>query len=326
MVGYRRFRNTDPPALVEIWNESLLNRSSYPLPSASLLERWIFSHSYFDPAGLTVAFERETGQVLGWSLAGFGPDETLERLSPEVGVICLVLVRPAYRRRGIGRGLIQASEAYLTERGARILLAGPRWPNAPFGFGLYGGSNCPGFLLSDPDADPFFKALGYEAHARTQVFHKKLDQPLTLADPRFASLRRRYDTQLLRSASVMSWWHDNVWGTLEPVEFRMLDKLTGLPAARAIVWELEGYGWRWGTPAAGLFDIQVRDDLRRQGLAKLLLGQVIRLLQDQFFGLLELQVPEERPEAIGLCQTVGFEQVDTGVSYRKPVKPEPSAS
>jgi hypothetical protein len=25
--------------------------------------------------------------------------------------------------------------------------------------------------------------------------------------------------QVLRAAAVGSWWHDNVWGTLEPVEF-----------------------------------------------------------------------------------------------------------
>ena len=32
-----------------------------------------------------------------------------------------------------------------------------------------------------------------------------------------------------------SWWHDCVWGTLEPVEFRLLDKLSNnFLAARAV--------------------------------------------------------------------------------------------
>jgi GNAT superfamily N-acetyltransferase len=314
---YRRFRNTDPPALVEIWNESLLNRGAYPLPTPGLLERWLFSRPNFDPNGLTVATDSETGKIVGWALAGFGPTPELERTGTNTGVISIVAVRAAERRKGIGRELVKASEAYLIKGGAKELVAGSRWPDAPFGFGLYGGSNCPGFLDSDPDAGPFFQKLGYEPARRTLVFQKKLDQPLTIADPRFGMLRRRYETQMLRAASVTSWWQDCIWGTLEPVEFRMIDKLTNIPAARAIVWELEGYSWRWGAPSAGLFDVQVRADLRRQGLAKLLMAQVMRVLQDQFFGIIELQVPDDQPESLGLCKSLGLEQADVGTAYRK---------
>ena len=121
----------------------------------------------------------------------------------------------------------------------------------------------------------------------------------------------------MSSASVTTWWQDCIWGTLEPVEFRMIDKLTNVPAARAIVWELEGYSWRWGAPSAGLFDVQVRQDLRRQGLAKLLMAQVMRVLQDQFFGIIELQVPDDHPESVGLCKSLGLEQVDVGTTFRK---------
>jgi ribosomal protein S18 acetylase RimI-like enzyme len=198
------------------------------------------------------------------------------------------------------------------------LRAGPRWPYCPFGFGLYGGTNCPGFLASDEGADPFFKSLGYEPAGTTLVFQKKLDAPLSIADGRFGLLRKRYETQVLRAAGVPSWWHDCVWGTLEPVEFRMVDKLANnFLAGRAIVWELEGYGWRWGFPSAGILDIAVRGDLRRQGLAKLLVSQVLRFLQDQFFGICELQAPAEYPELVGLCRACTMEHVDTGTTYAK---------
>lgn len=317
MITFRRFRNTDPPALVEVWNESLPNRGAYPIPTPGLLERWIFSRPHFNPNGLIVAADDADGRIVGWALAGFGPSADLEQESTDTGVICVVVVRSADRRKGVGRGLVKACEEYLTGRGAKELLAGPRWPNCPFGFGLYGGSNCPGFLASDPDAEPFFTKLGYSPAGRTLVFQKKLDQPLTIADPRFGMLRRRYETQMLRAASVLSHWHDTVWGTLEPVEFRMMDKLTNFPAARAMVWELEGYSWRWGAPSAGLFDVQVRADLRRQGLAKLVMSQVMRVLQDQFFGIIELQVPEDQVESVGLCRSLGLETVDTGTVYRK---------
>ena len=108
----------------------------------------------------------------------------------------------------------------------------------------------------------------------------------------------------------------------------MTDKLTGLPAARAVLWELEGFGWRWGFPSAGILDMQVRPDLRKQGLGKLLLTNVLRFLQDQFFAIAELQFPADDAAGIGLVSGLGFEQVDTGYVYRRPAAPtaEPPAS
>jgi ribosomal protein S18 acetylase RimI-like enzyme len=98
-----------------------------------------------------------------------------------------------------------------------------------------------------------------------------------------------------------------------------VDRLTNLPAARAIAWELEGFSWRWGYPSAGIVDVQVRPDLRRQGLAKMLVTHILRFLQDQFFGIGELQVRADDEAGVGLCRSIGFEQVDTGRVYRKGV-------
>ena len=43
----------------------------------------------------------------------------------------------------------------LSARGTRSILAGAHWPRCPFYFGLYGGSNMPGFLDSDAATGPF---------------------------------------------------------------------------------------------------------------------------------------------------------------------------
>jgi len=319
VIEYRRFRNTDPPALADVWNESHASRSSYPVRTPALLERWLFSKPYFDPEGLIVAVDTQAeGRVVGYILAGFGPNAELNALDYSQGVICLLAVRPAYRRRGIARELVGRAEEYLLRHGAKVLRAGPRWPYCPFGFGLYGGTNCPGFLASDPGADPLFRKLGYVPAGTTIVFHKRLDSPLAVADARFQILRRRYDTMVIRSAIPPSWWHECVWGTLEPVEFRLTDKLANhFIAGRALVWELEGYGWRWGLPAAGVLDIQVREDLRGQGLGKFLMVQVLRFLQEQYFGLCEVQAADTQPELTGLCRALGMEQVDYGTTYIK---------
>ena len=159
--------------------------------------------------------------------------------------------------------------------------------------------------------------MGYERQRTRQIFQKMLDSPLTVADTRFNMLRRRYEAQTLRIASVSSWWEECIWGTLEPVEVRMIDKLTDIPAARALIWELEGFSWKWNYPSAGILDVQVRDDLRRQGLGKLLTSQVMRFLQDQFFAVCELHISDDDEAALALCQGLGFEQIDVGHTYVK---------
>lgn len=319
MIEYRSFRNTDPPGLVDVWNETCAGRGCYPLRNPSLFDRWILSKPYFDPDALVVAEDTETQKVVGFALSGFGPNAEQTGLAKNVGIICTVQVLPAARRKGVGKELLTRSEAYLARNGATELRVGSMWPQNPYLFGLYGGSNSPGFLESDEGVGPFLEANGYVKRESVLVFQRRLDSALAVADGRFPILRKRYDIQLLRQAAVGSWWVECIWGVLEPVEFRAFDKLTGMPAARAVVWELEGFNWRWKFPSAGILDVQVRPDLRKQGVGKLLVFHILRFLQDQFFGIGELQVRASDPAAVGLCKSVGFEQVDVGWVYVRPL-------
>lgn len=318
VITYRRFRNTDPPGLVEVWNDALSSRGTFPLRTPGLLERWVFSKPYFSADAVVVAEQDDPKQIVGFALSGFAPTDQFDKISTDLGVISIVLVRQSHRRQGIGRELVRRAEEWLRLKGAAEVVVGSMSPYNPYLFGLYGGSNSPGVLESDPEADPFLRAVGYEPAFPRLVFQRKLDVPLAVADPRFSTLRRRYDVQLLlRGAQSGSWWQECVWGTLEPSELRLFDKLTGLPAARAVVWELEGFSWRWKFPSAGIFDVQVRPDLRKQGLAKLMLLDMLRFLQEQFFGIAEVQIPSGDPAALGLCKSLGFEPVDKGHVYRQ---------
>lgn len=321
MSRLRCFRNDDPPRLAEIWNEAFTGRGSYPLRSLSPLERCVLSKPYFDPAGLIVA--EEMGGPVGFVHAGFGPSDDESRLDTTRGVICAIAVRSTHRRKGVAAELLRGAETYLAGRGTRTIHAGPRWPRCPFYFGLYGGSNMPGFLDSDPATGPFFLRQGYKAHEATVVWQRRLEQPVPAADARFVALRRRFDVRLMPQMSMGSWWQECVYGLLEPVEFRLHDKLSGMPAARALLWEMEGYSGRWGCPSVGMLDVQVRSELRRQGLAKFLLTQILRRLQEEYFGVVEVQAPEENETAAALFQSLGFEGVDVGRVYLKDV-PQPN--
>jgi ribosomal protein S18 acetylase RimI-like enzyme len=297
VAQYRGFRNTDPPRLVEVWNEAFTGRGSIRLRNSSPLEQYVFAKPYFDPAGLILA--EEDGACVGFVHAGFGANETGTAPAPACGVTCILGVRPSHRRRGIGSELLHRSEAYLRDRGAQALYAGPIRPRDPFYLGLYGGSDVPGYLTSDTAAEPFFTRHGYRPYQKCLVFQRRLDKPVNVVDGRFPVVRNRYDLQLGPRKEVGSWWQEASLGLIEPFDFVLAEKLTGRVAAQASVWEMEGFSWRWNQPSCGLSEISVRSDLLRQGLAKFLLTSVVRYLQEQFFGLVEIHVREENEPALG---------------------------
>src|SRR5262249_32184589 len=206
----RSFRNTDPPALADAWNEAFTGRGEIRLRHSSPFENYVFSKPYFDPAGLFLALDDHT--VVGFGHAGFGPNTNQSAPSPTEGVICAIGVRPAYRRKGIGSELLRRLEDYLLQKGARTLYAGPMAPFNPFYFGLYGGSETSGFLESDYEAQAFFVHHKYEVFLTRLVFQRLLSLPLTLADSRFAALRKRYDVRIAPQTGPKTWWQEATLG------------------------------------------------------------------------------------------------------------------
>ena len=67
----------------------------------------------------------------------------------------------------------------------------------------------------------------------------------------------------------------------------------------------------------GIVNLVTRDDVRRQGLAKFLMVNLLRYLQEQYFGLVEVQSIERNQPAVKLFQSLGFEQVDFGRVYKR---------
>ncbi len=315
MIHYRPFRNDDPPGLVQVWNEAFPGRGAVPLPTPSALEEYVFAKPYFDPAGLIVA--EEGGQTLGFAHAGFGPTADQSTLATSTGVICALGVRPAYRRRGIARELLRLAETYLAGRGATTILAGPAWPHNPFYFGLYGGSESTGFLASDADAEPFLVRHGYVCHAARRVLQRRLEEPMNVADARFLVIRRRFELIAQPHRGAGTWWRECVLGPIDLLDVLLRDKSSGEVVARAAAWEMLGFCQRWNAPSVGIIDLEVRENLRRQGLARFVLVHLLRHVQEQFFALVEVQMSDRNEAALRLYDGLGFKPVDIGRVYRK---------
>ncbi len=315
VIEYRTFRNTDPPALTTIWNESLIERGAIHLQHSTPFETHVLAKPYFDPRGLFIA--TASSVPVGFAHVGFGPDEFGKALSTQSAVVCAIAVRPKFRKLGIGSELLKRCEAYAAQSGAANFLAGPHPQFDPFYFSLYGGSALPGFLASDQSAAPFFARNGYRPQSSIVVLQRSINANLPAADGRFPGIRRQYDVRILSRSARSSWWQECVTGPIEVADFRLEEKGTNTESGRLSVWEMEHFGARWGQSAIGILDIQIDPALRRRGLGKYLMCQALRYLAEQFFLVTETQIPAANLEALAFFKSLGFAQVDAGTVFAK---------
>jgi ribosomal protein S18 acetylase RimI-like enzyme len=315
VVHYRTFRNTDPPRFLQLWNQTFTSRGAVRVMNCTMLEEHVFAKPYFDPAGLVFAVDED--RLVGFAHGGFGPNENESAQSIATGVVALLGVAPAHRRRGLGSELLRRCEAYLCGRGARTLDAGSTALANPFYFGLYGGSESAGILASDAAGEPFLARHGYRPRHTFVVLQRRLSGTGNITDGRFPALRRRFEVRVRPRQGPATFWREAVLGPIELIDFLLEEKTTGQAVARATVWEMDGFSQRWNESAIGLVDLEVRSDLRRQGLARFLLAQTFRYLQDQYFSAVEVQTMDQNEAAVKLYHGVGFEQVDQGHTYRR---------
>jgi ribosomal protein S18 acetylase RimI-like enzyme len=307
VLDYRTFRNTDTPRLVSVWNESFTNRGAPRLVNNTMLERYVLAKPIFNPKGVIVA--ESNGVVVGFAHAAMS-------LNPfntqKVGVVCLVGVRPAFRRKGVGTELLKRAEQYLREQGAENLQAGGHWPNNPFYMGIYGGCESPGFLRSDTAAEPFLLKHGYRIDQKIAVLQHALDQPMKMFDPRFVPLRQRFELQFGSPRRLLSSWHEEVFGYVDPLQFVLHERKSGNWVARTLVWEMEAFSIAWRRPTVGIFDFEVNAPFRRQSVGRYFLSLIMKYIQDQFFTLVELQLEESNQYGLDFLRSLEFQHVDTG--------------
>jgi GNAT superfamily N-acetyltransferase len=315
VISYRAFRNSDPPQLAEIWRSQPPERGLMQPMSTDLFEQFVLAKPYFDNAGLIVAVDE--GRPVGFVHAAFGPTDAENGISTRFGVTCLVLVRPDYQRRGIGAELLARSEAYLRGRGAEVLYAGGIAPFNGFYLGLYGGSELPGVLDSDSQAQRLFLSQNYREIDRIHVLHRDLTGFRAPVDRQQMQVRRRSTVEAISDPEARSWWESCAWSQLGRTRFKLTLRDAPGEAATATFWSIQPLAKSWGVNAAGLVEMEVAAEQRRQGLGTFLLSEAFRQLQAQGVSLIEVQTMARNAFAHKLYEKLGFRRVDQGAIYRK---------
>ncbi len=316
MIGYRSFENRDPPHLADIWRtRSGLRGYAQPM-TAPLLERMVLSKPYFNPKGLIIATDDD--RPIGFAHAGFGPDADESEIVNDLGASILTVVSPHPEEAAIAAELIGRSEEFLRDSGAKVLYGGGVRPLNAFYVGLYGGSELPGILDSDAQQQGFFRAAGYREIDRTVVLHRELAGFRPVVDRQQMQVRRRTKINYVCDPPARTWWEACTLGDLTRLQYRLfLREDETQPAAVATLVDMETFSHTWGVRTAGLLDVWVADAVRRQGLAVNLLGDILRQAAEQGIGLIEVQTMQSNAAAIGAYRKLGFEQVDSGVVFRK---------
>lgn len=317
MLTFRTFRNSDPPVLSALWRTQDGQPGLWQPASPDLLEQFIFSRLYFDYGGLLLAFEDD--RPVGFAHAGFGPNSEKDRISPDIGVTCVVLVRPDCDRQTVAAALLERSEAYLRQRGAAVLYGGGASPFNPFYLGLYGGSDSPGILDSDTTARVAFAAAGYREVDYAMLLRRPLDGYELPVDRRFMQVRRQTNVQTVPDAPTKSWWEACTLGNFDLTRFDLVPRGGGRPVATATFRNMEPIGAATMSRAVGLIGLTVEESMRRRGLATLLLSESFCRLFRQGTVQVDVQTSVSNIAALGVYQKLGFKQSGTGTVWRKDV-------
>lgn len=315
MFEFRSFRNSDPPELRRIWHRCELGRGAATGFDADVFESVVFSQPYFDPRGLILA--EDAGRPIGFLHAGFGANASQSAIDPAAGTICMVMVEPEYRRRGIGRELVRRGEEYLRQAGTEVVQAGPSPLRDPFYFGIYGGSQPAGFLDSDPLAAPFFLALGYGAVSQQVVLQRQLQDKGGPVGLRLMAIRRTTRLAPPETPTPRSWWWSTRTGRLDSLELALLPRSGTETLAAVTVLGLDFYIPRWQQRGIGLMDLHVPEQHRRKGYGQALLVEVCRRIRDESVTLAEAHISSTDTAANEVFLAAGFEQVDSGTVFQK---------
>lgn len=316
MTRYRAFRNSDPPAIAEIWRSQKPVRSLAQSVTPALLDRVVFAKPYFDREGFLVA--EEEGRPIAFVHAGFAANDSLSDLDQTKGVIAQLLVAPHREEDAIAAELLERAEQYLADHGAKQICATGFAPeSAPFYMGLFGGCTPAGVPESDEQLSRWVDAWSSTVDRRIAIMQRSLAGFRPVVNRDQMQIRRRFQIEAELDPSSSSWWEACTAGFEHRTRFNLMARDGDTPCGAVTYWDMEPIASSWGVHACGLLDLSIDESRRREGLGTFLGSESLRQMQSQGATLAECHIDVTNEAAMALVAKLGFNQVELGVVFRK---------
>ena len=309
MVEYRCFLNTDAPLLVDLWSRLAKVEGLVEFADYAIFERYIFAKQYFDRDGLIVAIENE--RLVGFAHAGFSPDDSLASLDTSRGIITQLRLDPSVSDIGVSQQLLKMATDYCRSRGASIVHAGSDFPHSPFYLGFYGGSRHPGVILADTQVTESFETFGFSAHDEIIIMELKLDQLKSIMGRQQMSVRRNYLINASTDPLEESWWESCTLGGTDRERFTAIAKRSKVIAGTVSYWDMQPMSSARSEKARGLYNLSIKEDIRRGGIATYLVGESLKHLAKSEISLVEAQTRQSDAASRALFEKLGFEETST---------------
>ena len=315
VLSYRTFHNSDPPKILRLWHTSNLGPCAAEGFPCDILELFVFSQPFFDRTGFFVA--EDDGRLVGFVHAGFRPDDQGHQLDRRQGIISAMVVHPEYRRRGIGRQLMQLAEQYLVAQGSQLVIAGAGLDGNGFYNGIYGGLSASGFSCTSAPWTEFLTSLNYQTDSVTRVLHRDLTRGRDPVSARLIRHRRRLNLVITDRLGDLPWWWQVRFGHLDALRFELQERHDQSVVASGQIIGLDVYVPKWGVRSVGIRDVFVANANRRHGYGLSLILEICRRLREQAIQVIEAQVDSSNTAAMELFSAAAFEPVQELVSFRK---------
>lgn len=287
--------------------------------SVSVFEQFVFSKPYFDRHGLLVAVDEEKGKPIGFVHAGFGANEHLTEISQELGVICMLQVKPEFSTESLRHQLLEAAENHLRNAGAKRIIAGPTPPYIPFYHGLCGSGELPGVVGENTELHATFQSAGYSPSEQFVVMDCDLTKLRPTVDRTQRQLAWKFEVRPTMDHVFDNWWETCAFGPIQRSQFEIIDKATQLTCGSLLWWDLEISGERQSTEVA-LSRVVIEGHRRRTGLATFLVSNSLKQLKSSGATLAEVQVSLSNQPGLEFFHTLGFTEIRRGTSYEKVVE------
>ena len=319
MIHYRHFINTDPPLIVNVWNQQPRLAGQIAKLTTLMCEGHLFSKPYFDPAGLILAFRKidQRVEAIGFVHAGFSRNSTGCDVDRSQGVVSALKVLDVPEASEVAAGLLQKACEYLTNGGARTLHAGSCFPYAPFYLGLYGGSEVPGVLEHDAHFVTACQENNFVQQDRIVVWQRNLKTFRPVGGRDQMAIRRKYKINTVADSTPQSWWSNCTFGMSQRERLSIFNKVDQTVCGDVSLWDMEPL-YAGVARARGIYGLNVSEELRRSGIATFLLGEALKHAMQNGIEVVEAQTRESESAAGGVFQKLGFEQQYRGLLLTKP--------